>query len=66
MRLGAIGDRLLRKKSLHETPPAATYHAPALDRVLAPEYVEAPPLGDLDARDRVLGFYNPGIREVPR
>jgi ketosteroid isomerase-like protein len=34
----------------------------ALARVLAPEYVEISPVGEVDHRDAVLGFYNPANR----
>ena len=44
------------------------YDVPALDRVLTPEYVEISPLGELDPREKVLGFYKPKLRkpEDPR
>lgn len=29
----------------------------AMDAVLAPDYVEVSPVGDVDARDKVIGFY---------
>lgn len=31
----------------------------ALDRTLAPDYEEISPVGDVDTRDKVLGYYAP-------
>lgn len=33
------------------------FNAPALDRLLAPDYIEVSPRGEIDRRPAVLGFY---------
>ncbi|HEY0861196.1 MAG TPA: nuclear transport factor 2 family protein [Pseudoxanthomonas sp.] len=38
------------------------FDVPALDKVLAPDYVEVSPVGDVDTRAEVLGFYAPEAR----
>ncbi|MGX5729416.1 nuclear transport factor 2 family protein [Pseudoxanthomonas beigongshangi] len=38
------------------------FDVPALDEVLAPDYVEVSPVGDVDTRSEVLGFYAPEAR----
>lgn len=38
----------------------AAFDVKALDAVLAPQFVEISPRGEVDERDRVLGFYAPG------
>nr|WP_295381157.1 nuclear transport factor 2 family protein [Pseudoxanthomonas sp.] len=38
------------------------FDVPALDEVLAPDYVEISPVGDVDTRAEVLGFYAPEAR----
>jgi uncharacterized protein (TIGR02246 family) len=43
----------------------AGYDAAALDRLLTADYVEVSPLGEVDARDRVLGFYRPELKPPP-
>lgn len=35
------------------------YDARALDKILAADYVEVSPVGDVDTREKVLGFYKP-------
>ena len=35
------------------------FDAKALDRLLARDYLEVSPLGEVDPRDKVLGFYDP-------
>lgn len=37
----------------------AAFDVKALDAVLAPQFVEISPRGEVDERDRVLGFYAP-------
>jgi uncharacterized protein (TIGR02246 family) len=37
----------------------ATFDAKALDTLLAPDYVEVSPRGEVDRREAVLGFYAP-------
>ena len=37
----------------------ANFDAAALDALLAPDYVEVSPLGEVDRRQAVLGFYTP-------
>ncbi|MCL6713038.1 nuclear transport factor 2 family protein [Pseudomonas sp. R2.Fl] len=39
------------------------FDVPALDKVLAADYVEVSPVGDVDSREEVLGFYAPQARE---
>lgn len=39
------------------------FDVPALDKVLAADYVEVSPVGDVDTRAEVLGFYAPQARE---
>lgn len=41
------------------TDAQAAYDAPALDKLLTPDYIEISPLGEFDPRDKVLGFYTP-------
>lgn len=41
------------------TEAQKNYDAAAMDRLLAPDYVEISPVGELDARAEVLGFYTP-------
>lgn len=36
-----------------------TFDQPALARLTAPDYVEISPLGEVDPRDKMLGFYAP-------
>ena len=41
------------------TEAQKNYDAAAMDRLLAPDYVEISPVGELDERAKVLGFYTP-------
>jgi len=42
------------------------YDARVLDEILAPDYVEISPLGEVDPRAKVLGFYAPENKERAR
>lgn len=35
------------------------FDQPALERLLAPDYLEVSPVGELDTREEVIGFYSP-------
>lgn len=39
-----------------------TFDQAALDRLLAPDYIEVSPVGDVDSRDKVIGFYGPDAK----
>ncbi|MGE0864101.1 MAG: NAD(P)H-dependent oxidoreductase [Vicinamibacterales bacterium] len=39
-----------------------TFDQKAMDRLLADDYIEVSPVGDVDTRDEVLGFYAPEAR----
>ena len=41
------------------TEAQKNYDAGVLDKILAPDYVEISPLGEVDPRAKVLGFYAP-------
>lgn len=46
---------LLKKMADAQT----AYDAPALDRILASDFIEISPVGEFDLRDKVLSFYTP-------
>ena len=41
-----------------------TFDATQLDQLLAPDYIEISPLGEVDPRAKVLGFYAPDKKAV--
>lgn len=42
------------------------YDVPALERMLADDYVEVSPLGEVDRRPEVIKFYGPEARDAAR
>ena len=38
------------------------FDQPALERLLAPDYLEVSPVGELDTREEVIGFYSPAAK----
>lgn len=44
------------------TDAQMAYDAAALDKLFAADYVEISPVGELDDRQKVLGFYQPGSK----
>jgi uncharacterized protein (TIGR02246 family) len=45
------------------TEAQKNYDAGALERILAPDYVEVSPAGEVDPRAKVIGFYSPEERK---
>lgn len=41
------------------------YDAAALDAIFTADYIEISPVGELDPRDKVLGFYKPELKPDP-
>jgi ketosteroid isomerase-like protein len=39
------------------------FDRPALERLTAPDYVEISPIGEVDPREKMLGFYTPDKRQ---
>jgi uncharacterized protein (TIGR02246 family) len=39
-----------------------TFDQAALERLLAPDYIEVSPVGDVDSREKVIGFYGPDAK----
>ncbi|MGN7833524.1 nuclear transport factor 2 family protein [Pseudoxanthomonas sp. 22568] len=59
----ADDDATLRALAQSVLDAQIRFDVPALDRVLASDYIEISPVGDVDTRDEVLGFYAPQARE---
>jgi len=38
------------------------FDQPALERLLAPDYLEVSPVGEVDTREEVIGFYSPAAK----
>lgn len=59
----ADDDAALRAVAQSVLDAQIRFDVPALEKVLAPDYVEVSPVGDVDSRAEVLGFYAPQARE---
>ena len=56
---GSKDDAALTSLIKQMTAAQVAYDAPALNRILTADYIEVSPVGDVDHRDKVLGFYKP-------
>lgn len=61
--LAADDDATLRAVAQSVLDAQIRFDVPALEKVLASDYVEVSPVGDVDTRADVLGFYAPEVRE---
>lgn len=39
-----------------------TFDSDAMGKLLAPDYIEVSPAGEVDEREKVLGFYSPAVK----
>ncbi|KXK02239.1 MAG: hypothetical protein UZ17_ACD001001611 [Acidobacteria bacterium OLB17] len=55
-------DRELKALIQRMADAQIAFDVKTLDAVLAPDYIEISPLGEVDPREKVLGFYKPEMR----
>lgn len=55
-------DESLKSLVKQMTAAQATYDAAALDKLLTADYIEISPVGEVDSREKVLGFYKPELK----
>ena len=63
--IAAAGDRddaVLLQQANALVAAQLAFDQPALERLLAPDYLEVSPVGELDTREEVIGFYSPAAK----
>jgi uncharacterized protein (TIGR02246 family) len=55
-------DEALKSLVKQMTAAQSAYDAAALDKLLTPDYIEISPVGEVDPREKVLGFYKPELK----
>ncbi|HEY0427957.1 MAG TPA: nuclear transport factor 2 family protein [Pyrinomonadaceae bacterium] len=55
-------DEALKSLVNQMTGAQTAYDAATLDKIYTSDYIEISPLGEFDARDKVLGFYKPELK----